>query len=401
MLLLGRQPETLTEADLQTLLVSVGVGEGDRLGYKRDIYAGDDESRRELLRDVTAMANHRGGHILIGVEEDQDGVARAMPGVTAGQHATWIRSLCLTAVEPRIVGLEVHDQLSLGNGMIVVIIDVPESRNAPHMVTFKGLNQFWRRHGREKQKMTVNEIRDAMNRALETQGRIERYWAARDRELEREFARTSAGPRCWMVVSLLPLPFDDGAEILNVHNRALREMVDHPTNAATRFSGGMWCGRSLPTLHGIRADDADHERPKFLEVHRNGYAAFGMAIAPGHGGSLSPAFRSLVDTEYIVNFVAFASAAYGQLLGATPALARLSFVNAAGLGLMTNALNLSMRPLRFWQGDQLDLGTFAVDDLTRDAQTLPKRICDRLWNAFGREAADVFDAAGVFNPPAD
>jgi predicted HTH transcriptional regulator len=38
--------------------------------FKRDPYANADEDKRELLRDVTSMANANGDHIVLGIREE-------------------------------------------------------------------------------------------------------------------------------------------------------------------------------------------------------------------------------------------------------------------------------------------------------------------------------------------
>lgn len=129
MSLFGKSVEQLTEANLQWL-VEQQVMEGNRLDYKRDMYGGGEDDRREMLRDVTAIANHRGGIILIGVDEDASGAASEILGVPTGKQADWIQSVCLTGIEERIVGLRVHEIL-LTNGNQVLAIDIPESLSTP------------------------------------------------------------------------------------------------------------------------------------------------------------------------------------------------------------------------------------------------------------------------------
>lgn len=118
MLFLGKRPDQVSASDFQWL-VENGIHEGDRLEYKRDMYGRDDESRRELLRDVTALANHRGGHLLIGIDEDDEGAAREVVGIEPDDHAAWIRSLTLSSVDERIIGLSVYE-VDLPSGRVVL-----------------------------------------------------------------------------------------------------------------------------------------------------------------------------------------------------------------------------------------------------------------------------------------
>ena len=70
---------SLTEPDIQEL-VTAGVPEGLRIEYKRDLYGGTDAEKKEALKDVSALANAEGGHLVIGVEA-QNGVPTSVSGV--------------------------------------------------------------------------------------------------------------------------------------------------------------------------------------------------------------------------------------------------------------------------------------------------------------------------------
>jgi len=48
-----------------------------------------------------------------------------------------------------------------------------------------------------------------------------------------------------------------------------------------------------------------------------------------------------------------------------------------------------------WQGQHLELERFYIENLAEEAKLLPKRISDRIWQAFHRERATVFDDAGT------
>lgn len=69
----------VTRAELRTL-VDGSVREGVDLDFKAELYGSSDSEKRELAADVAAMANERGGVIILGVTET-DGVATALPGV--------------------------------------------------------------------------------------------------------------------------------------------------------------------------------------------------------------------------------------------------------------------------------------------------------------------------------
>src|SRR5574337_684787 len=91
----GKPLEEISEADLQALIDN-GVRESQTLEYKREVYGRGDEEVREMLRDISSIANAFGGDMLIGVEEDREGVAVALRGVENGEvEATRIVSSCI------------------------------------------------------------------------------------------------------------------------------------------------------------------------------------------------------------------------------------------------------------------------------------------------------------------
>src|SRR3712207_3632846 len=58
-----------------------GVREGEQIDFKRELYGNGDSARRELAGDPAAFANHRGGLLILGVDEDSQGAAAAVSTV--------------------------------------------------------------------------------------------------------------------------------------------------------------------------------------------------------------------------------------------------------------------------------------------------------------------------------
>lgn len=111
-----------------------------------------------MLRDISSMANAYRGYLILGLrEEKESGVPLEIVSVEkANEERDRILGSCLSNIEPRIVGLQART-VDIDDGAILIIC-IPRSTKLPHMVTFKGLNQFWIRHDRQKSKMSVDEI---------------------------------------------------------------------------------------------------------------------------------------------------------------------------------------------------------------------------------------------------
>ena len=53
------------------LLITEGICESSRLDYKRDWWGGSEGGRREMLRDISSLANSNGGYLVIGLETER------------------------------------------------------------------------------------------------------------------------------------------------------------------------------------------------------------------------------------------------------------------------------------------------------------------------------------------
>ncbi len=71
--------DNLSKADLAEL-VTMQVPERLHLDSKRNLYGNSDAEQREALKDISAFANAFGGHLILGIEE-QDGLPTAIPGI--------------------------------------------------------------------------------------------------------------------------------------------------------------------------------------------------------------------------------------------------------------------------------------------------------------------------------
>lgn len=163
-----RSIDDITDDEFHNV-VSTGAREQQHLEFKAtlrlsaDIKQADRE-KLEMLLDVSAMANGGGGHIVYGVKDDGNAGTGGYFGLTrddAKKIETTIDELCVVHIAERIDGLQVRTREIRGNCLVVV--RVPSSAKAPHMVTFNGATAFVIRHDDNKRKMTIGEIRSAFN----------------------------------------------------------------------------------------------------------------------------------------------------------------------------------------------------------------------------------------------
>jgi hypothetical protein len=156
-----------TEADLQEL---IGTSEGQSIEFKQSAainFGSDREKRiRELVKDVSAMANAAGGRIFYGIAEEKgNGRAERLDGGIdeSAFNLDQIGNLLTGNIEPAIPGVTTH-AIRLKSGGYAIAIEVPQSMNlAPHQSRIDHV--YHRRHDRKTLAMFDHEIRDVMRRA--------------------------------------------------------------------------------------------------------------------------------------------------------------------------------------------------------------------------------------------
>jgi hypothetical protein len=143
------------------MLVEDRIPEGPHLEYKQTAYSGKEKDIREMLRDVTSLANAGGGYLVLGVREDGFNRPVEICPIDGFQDKSQaIRQACLDGVQERIDGLEVIGyEIESNSGIIVV--HAPSSVKAPHMVSMDHHSDFVRRYDTDKRVMTIGEIRDS------------------------------------------------------------------------------------------------------------------------------------------------------------------------------------------------------------------------------------------------
>jgi hypothetical protein len=192
-----------------TLQQFVGISEDETLDFKRDSYGTNDRAKQELCKDVSAMANTRGGDIVLGVAE-QDNVATEVAGleVNIADEIQRLKNIVMMAVEPRIGGIE-FQPVVLGLGRQALIIRVPSSLDTPHRVTHSGINRFCVRHGGDTYDASLGELRQMFERSSNEFDRAEEFTAERMAKFRTatEVVRLSKKEEGLAVLHMVPFGF--------------------------------------------------------------------------------------------------------------------------------------------------------------------------------------------------
>ncbi|NOT43626.1 MAG: ATP-binding protein [Acidobacteria bacterium] len=162
----GKPISEVTLDDVQRL-VENRVPESRSLDYKAELYEASPKGFREFASDVAAFANTDGGLLVFGVSErrvegGQTSEPEAIVGlvkITLGTFSRFEQSLG-AMLAPRITGIGVK-LLEAADQRSVLLVNVPRSWQAPHMVTADHLTRFYYRTGTGREVMDVDQIRTA------------------------------------------------------------------------------------------------------------------------------------------------------------------------------------------------------------------------------------------------
>jgi hypothetical protein len=156
---------TWTESRLQNFITSE-IEESLTLEYKSAEALDRFETRKkEITKDVSAMANSAGGVIIYGIAESSHGERRHLPERITPVDRTkypreWVEQI-IQAIRPRIDGILIHSvNLSSGENDVAYVIEIPQSHTA-HQASD---HRYYKRFNFQAVPMEDYEIRDVMFR---------------------------------------------------------------------------------------------------------------------------------------------------------------------------------------------------------------------------------------------
>ena len=133
-------------------------------GYHRDPQD-QEKHKREICKDVTAMANAEGGYIFIGIQE-KSGIAQGFFTVDKPDEIVRdVSNVCRQSIEPAIQHLDVKTRSLEWNGkdITLVIIHIPPSDLRPHGFRWKGSTNFVRRYEDQTTEYPMSELGEAFS----------------------------------------------------------------------------------------------------------------------------------------------------------------------------------------------------------------------------------------------
>jgi hypothetical protein len=149
--------DQITRDDIN-LLVTNQVKENRLIEYKLQLPGPTDKDKKEFLADASSFANAAGGDLLYGVDEERDadgkttGVSVSVPGlsgINVDQEIRRFESMMQAGIGPRIASVRIRPVEGFASGP-VLLVRIPKSYSAPHMVTFQEHSRFYSRNNAGK-----------------------------------------------------------------------------------------------------------------------------------------------------------------------------------------------------------------------------------------------------------
>jgi hypothetical protein len=268
--LLGAALREVTEENLSGLIEN-SVCEDADLDFKQESYGGGDRAKRELAGDVAAMANERGGLIIIGIRDDEDVAAELTPVERADGEEARFRLIVAANAAPNI-DFEIYVVRSAQDEKKgYILLAIPPSVLRPHAVRKNNDLRYPRRNGTTTRWLSESEVadmyRDRFRLATDQTGRAETILREGSERLQLD--EDSAH----LTVALAPTSF--GA--MEISQERLREIEEWATESTGTYFWRGFFGSRPRARPGLRRvvmaySFGDREEPRlpYAELYRDG-----------------------------------------------------------------------------------------------------------------------------------
>jgi len=147
-------------------LIAEGVEESLLMEYKSaDALSKSDSKKREITKDVSAMANSASGVIIYGIKEYDENDKRHLPEKIDGVDRTeyskeWLEQV-INNIRPKIDGLLITPiSIPSDRNQGIYIVEIPQSTTAHQATDYR----YYKRHNFESVPMEDYEVKDVIHR---------------------------------------------------------------------------------------------------------------------------------------------------------------------------------------------------------------------------------------------
>lgn len=378
-----------TLAEIQEL-VDDRAEETISLDFKREPYPkADKKAKEELAKDVSAMANTRGGVILIGVAENK-GKAHSIHAMNEESESfdqlkrRLIQSL-EGGIEPRLTDIS-FSRISAGAGQYLAALRVGQSIAMPHRVLINHSNRYYYRNDGGTAEFTHDQLRSVFIEGQAVRSRIDAWRLERAMRIaiDEGPAPLPNGPK--LLVHLVPLSSEDYRSDFPINS-----LLDGWQSLGIEGLGGL---SYTANLHGVitYVNYDDGFVPFYCQQFRNGKLEFAEAVAPAEGKSLS----STLIAASVRSLLKIGDERLSTLGIEGPVYGFVSLVSVDGYVWPANSpMPRDKGPLRSSFSELLIPGVETEVGRSRESiDEIAQPILDRIWQAFMYNRCPLFDSEG-------
>lgn len=387
--------DAVSEGDLQRLVEDC-IPESKNIEYKQLLQYATNDQKKEFLSDLTAFANTDGGDLIFGIAE-ANGVAGQLVGLnnlntddTIGK----IENLLRDFVQPRIIGTKIKAVL-LASGKHVLVIRIPRSFSAPHMVNHSGVSRFCGRNSNGKYDLDVHELRLAFNAGEAYAERLRSFRLDRINRLVSGEAPVALSGTHLIVLHILPL---DGVR------REGRLQTDELRKADQNYQlRPMNCSSWGPTFNfdGLLVKASDHEgkATSYVQLFRKGFIEVveTALLEPrqlAEGRPKAKIIPSLSFEQKILEAVPSYLKALESIGIPLPYSISLSLLDVRDFRMYVHASHAVFYDDAPINRDHLLTEEILVESFAEPPDVMLRPLFDQVWNACGRSGSINYDDEG-------
>lgn len=371
--------------------------------YKESLPKKDNDAEKtKFLCTVASLANALGGDVVFGVAEQRRGEKSPgeiyIKGLDSAEfdfdrERNRLTEMILKGIDPRVgrVGFRLIKEQ---NEKPIIVMRVPRSIDAPHMVIFNGASKFYSRHSGGRYALGVREIRQAFLGSELLQDRIRAFRNSRITAIIAEETPVRLLPDAKIVLHVIPYSAFDRINPIDLAAAYGERHGLKPIGGDIHLSRFNLDGF---VVRGGRQGEGDTAYGTSIQVFRNGIVeAVNATILEGnkwyHERPVSiPSQRYEDETAAALNsFLCFLKS-----LDVEPPLSvMLSLVGVKGLIMALSPSWTLHYPQQGIDRDLLLLPEQVIEEYGPTAEQILKPIFEGVWQAAGFERNFNYDEAG-------